>query len=47
VSIALDQRDVSACTAGDVDHDQKVTISELISAVGKALAGCPGDGTSH
>jgi Ca2+-binding EF-hand superfamily protein len=41
VNIALNQAPVSACPAFDPDGDGRVTIAELIQAVGNALNGCP------
>ena len=41
VDIALGTLPVSACTAGDADHDGAFTVAEIVSAVNAALAGCP------
>jgi hypothetical protein len=40
VNIALGSRDLSACQAADRNHDERVAINELISAIGSALSGC-------
>jgi hypothetical protein len=40
VNIALEQAALSACPSGDRDGDGSVTVSEIIAAVGAALAGC-------
>jgi hypothetical protein len=32
---------VSACSAGDLNHDGMIVINELVTAVGSALNGCP------
>lgn len=40
VNIALGDADVSTCLAGDVDHDSKITVDEILSAVNNALHGC-------
>jgi hypothetical protein len=41
VAIALQRRPISACFAMDGDFSQDVSISELTSAIGSALNGCP------
>jgi hypothetical protein len=42
VNIALGSQPVSACPAGDLDHNGAIAINELVAAVGSALNGCPG-----
>jgi hypothetical protein len=41
VNIVLGSSNVSSCSAVDTNHDQMVTISEVIQAVNAALNGCP------
>jgi hypothetical protein len=41
VNILLERIDVSACMAMDVDGDGRVTVDEIVIAVGFALDGCP------
>jgi CSLREA domain-containing protein len=41
VNIALGTADVSACRAGDVNHDNMVVITEIVQAVNNALTQCP------
>lgn len=41
VGIVLGQTPLSACEAFDTDHDHRVIIAELITAVNAALNGCP------
>ena len=41
-SIALGQVPVSACDAGDANHDNQITIEEILTAVNNALTSCPG-----
>lgn len=41
VSMALGDRDISACAAVNTQEDTRVTINELVHAVALALAGCP------
>jgi hypothetical protein len=43
VNIALGNANVSACLAGDANHDDEITINEILAAVTKALNGCSGD----
>jgi cysteine-rich repeat protein len=40
VTIALGNRSVSACQAGDTDRDGRITIDEVLRAVSNALYGC-------
>lgn len=40
VNIALDRAQIADCPSFDVDHDGKVAVNELITAVRRALAGC-------
>jgi len=40
VNIALGNANVSTCRAGDANHDSKVTVDEILSAVNNALHGC-------
>ena len=42
VLIALEEKPVSDCVALDVNHDDRVTIDELVKAVQSALVGCSG-----
>jgi hypothetical protein len=39
-NIALGTAELSACTAGDQNHDGKILINELVTAVDNALFGC-------
>ena len=39
-NIALGTAELSACTAGDQNHDGKITIDEIVTAVDNALHGC-------
>jgi len=32
--------DVSSCSAGDANHDNSITIDEILTAVNNALNGC-------
>lgn len=41
VNIALGSAPVATCLAGDVNGDSHVTVNEVITAVNKALDGCP------
>ena len=41
VAIALAQQPLSACPAFDDDVDGRVTVNELVFAVGNLLHGCP------
>jgi hypothetical protein len=40
VGVALGTLPISACTAGDLNHDQTITVDELVTAVERALSGC-------
>jgi hypothetical protein len=40
VNVALDQAQVSECSAGDRDQNDAITIDEILVAVDHALAGC-------
>jgi hypothetical protein len=40
VNIALGDAAVDTCAAGDSNHDQVVTINEILQAVSRALTGC-------
>jgi hypothetical protein len=40
VNIALGNAQVTACTAGDGNHDDEITVDEILAAVNKALNGC-------
>jgi hypothetical protein len=41
VNVALGNAPVAACMAGDVDHDGRISITEILAAANNALAGCP------
>lgn len=41
-NIALENATVSQCPSGDVNHDNQITVNELIAAVDTALRGCVG-----
>ncbi|MCX8072226.1 MAG: hypothetical protein N3C12_07235 [Candidatus Binatia bacterium] len=41
VRIALDLDLLATCPAGDADHDQTITVADIVAAVERALAGCP------
>jgi hypothetical protein len=41
VNIALGDAPVSACEAGDANHDGRITVDEILTAVNDALNGCP------
>jgi hypothetical protein len=41
VNVALDSMPATVCVRFDADDDGRVTIPELIQAVGNALSGCP------
>ena len=45
-NIALGTAQLSACTAGDQNHDGEITINELVTAVDNALNGCMASQTS-
>jgi hypothetical protein len=40
VNIALGEASVDTCAAGDSNHDQVVTINEILQAVSRALTAC-------
>jgi hypothetical protein len=40
VDIALGNAAISACKAGDANHDGTITIDEILTAVNNALNGC-------
>jgi len=42
VNIALGNTPVTACKAGDGNHDSQITINEILAAVNNALSGCAG-----
>jgi hypothetical protein len=42
VNVALGTAPVSACVAGDPNHDGAITIDEIVRAVNNALNGCGG-----
>lgn len=44
VDIALEEKPVSACEAGDPDHKGSITVADIIMAVNNALDGCPTTG---
>jgi autotransporter-associated beta strand protein len=46
VNIALETAVLELCSAFDADDDERVTVPELIKAVGNALNGCPPSGGS-
>jgi len=41
VNIALGNKTVADCEAGNTNGDAGITVDELVSAVGAALSGCP------
>lgn len=41
VNIALNDRLITACEAGDPDHTGTISITNLILAVNNTLHGCP------
>jgi len=41
VNIALGNSDVSTCPPGDLNHDDAITINEILAAVNDTLTGCP------
>lgn len=47
VNIALDNAVIDACPRFDANGDDRVTIPELIQAVGNALTGCPAVATTN
>ena len=40
VNIALGNTPVTACDAGDANHNNQITVDEILSAVNNALNGC-------
>jgi hypothetical protein len=40
VNIALGNVSVTTCEAGDANHDNEITIDEILTAVNNALNGC-------
>jgi hypothetical protein len=40
VNIALGNTPVTACEPGDANHDGRVTVDEILTAVNNALNGC-------
>jgi hypothetical protein len=40
VNVALEQAQVSQCSAGDRDQNGVITIDEILIAVSHALSGC-------
>jgi hypothetical protein len=42
VNIALGTTSVAQCSSGDADHDNTITIDEIVTAVNAALDGCGG-----
>jgi hypothetical protein len=40
VNVALEQAQVSTCSAGDRDQNGEITIDEILVAVSHALNGC-------
>jgi hypothetical protein len=42
VNIALGNANISTCPAGDENHDNQITVDEILTAVNKALNGCTG-----
>jgi hypothetical protein len=42
VNIALDTMPITACAAGDANHDGQITVDEIVRAVSAALNGCGG-----
>jgi hypothetical protein len=45
VNIGLGNVLVSACAAGDGDGSGEITVDEIVTAIGAALAGCGLEGT--
>jgi hypothetical protein len=41
VNLALSDGDVAGCLAGDPNGDRRVSIDEIVTAVNRALNGCP------
>ncbi|HXQ20365.1 MAG TPA: hypothetical protein VN812_01740 [Candidatus Acidoferrales bacterium] len=42
VNIAFGNTPVTACDAGDANHDGQITVDEILTAVNNALTGCGG-----
>jgi hypothetical protein len=42
VNIGVGTLDVAICPAGDLNHDNAISIDEILVAVNSALSGCPG-----
>ena len=40
VNIVLGNADVSTCLAGDANHDNQITVDEILTAVNNALNVC-------
>jgi Tol biopolymer transport system component len=40
VNVALDNTEVTTCTAGDANGDAQITINEILAGVNNALSGC-------
>jgi hypothetical protein len=40
VHVALGNPNISTCLAGDANHDNQITVDEILTAVGTALNGC-------
>jgi hypothetical protein len=40
VDIALGNTSIPPCDAGDLNHDNKITVNEILAAVNRALNGC-------
>jgi hypothetical protein len=40
VNIALGNTPVTMCEAGDANHDDQITVDEILTAVNNALNGC-------
>jgi len=41
VNVAIGATPVSDCRSGDADHDDAITIEEILTAVNNALSSCP------
>jgi hypothetical protein len=46
VNIALGDAPLSSCPAGDLDHNDRITVDELVAAVSNVLQGCAGSETT-
>jgi len=42
LNIALGRAPATACTTGDANYDQRITVDEVVAGVNHALHGCPG-----